>query len=105
MGRAVLANSALFLWPPRSPDLTPLDFFFWGFVKCKVYKGPLPVDGLKDRIRPTLALVTVQILKKVFGDMTRRLKKTTQVKGRNFQVLKIKISHMILNTCEIKISV
>ena len=20
-------------WPPRSPDLTPLDFFFWGYVK------------------------------------------------------------------------
>jgi hypothetical protein len=20
-------------WPPRSPDLIPLDFFFWGFVK------------------------------------------------------------------------
>ena len=20
-------------WPPRSPDLTPLDFFLWGYVK------------------------------------------------------------------------
>ena len=20
-------------WPPRSPDLTPLDFFVWGFIK------------------------------------------------------------------------
>lgn len=25
------------LWPPRSPDLTPLDFFLWGFLKSKVY--------------------------------------------------------------------
>ncbi|KAJ4433406.1 hypothetical protein ANN_15665 [Periplaneta americana] len=24
-------------WPPRSPDLTPLDFFFWGFIKDRVY--------------------------------------------------------------------
>lgn len=24
-------------WPPRSPDLTPLDFFFWGTMKQKVY--------------------------------------------------------------------
>ena len=24
-------------WPPRSPDLTPLDFFLWGYVKDKVY--------------------------------------------------------------------
>ena len=24
-------------WPPRSCDLTPLDFFLWGYVKDKVY--------------------------------------------------------------------
>lgn len=24
-------------WPPRSPDLTPLDFYFWGYMKQKVY--------------------------------------------------------------------
>jgi hypothetical protein len=24
-------------WPPRSPNLTPLDFFFWGTIKQKVY--------------------------------------------------------------------
>ncbi|CAG4992906.1 unnamed protein product [Colias eurytheme] len=25
-------------WPPRSPDLTPLDFFLWGTMKQKVYQ-------------------------------------------------------------------
>lgn len=25
------------LWPPRSPDLSPLDFFLWGYVKDTVY--------------------------------------------------------------------
>lgn len=24
-------------WPPRSPDLKPLDFFLWGTMKQKVY--------------------------------------------------------------------
>lgn len=24
-------------WPPRSPDLTPVDFFLWGYLKSKVY--------------------------------------------------------------------
>ncbi|KAF8778336.1 hypothetical protein HNY73_015067 [Argiope bruennichi] len=24
-------------YPPRSPDLTPLDFFLWGYLKDKVY--------------------------------------------------------------------
>jgi len=24
-------------WPPRSPDLNSLDFFFWGYLKETVY--------------------------------------------------------------------
>lgn len=24
-------------WPPRSPDLTPLDFYLWGEIKRRVY--------------------------------------------------------------------
>jgi hypothetical protein len=24
-------------WPPRSPDITPLDFFLWGYVKSNVF--------------------------------------------------------------------
>ena len=24
-------------WPPRSPDITPLDFLLWGYVKDIVY--------------------------------------------------------------------
>lgn len=26
-------------WPPRSPDLNPLDFFLWGHIKNSVYDG------------------------------------------------------------------
>ena len=28
-------------WPPRSPDLTLLDFFLWGYIKSEVYRTPL----------------------------------------------------------------
>lgn len=27
-------------WPPRSPDLTPCDFFLWGYLKDRVFKTP-----------------------------------------------------------------
>jgi hypothetical protein len=38
-------------WPPRSPDMTPMDFFFWGVVKNKVYeRNPHTVNELKDYI-------------------------------------------------------
>uniref|UniRef100_V5G1N2 DUF4817 domain-containing protein n=1 Tax=Anoplophora glabripennis TaxID=217634 RepID=V5G1N2_ANOGL len=39
-------------WPPRSPDLTPLDFFVWGYVKDKVYMVPVHTrEELIDRIQ------------------------------------------------------
>jgi hypothetical protein len=25
-------------WPPRSPDITPLDFFLWSYVKDIMYR-------------------------------------------------------------------
>lgn len=28
-------------WPPRSPDLTPLDFYLWGTLKSMVYANPV----------------------------------------------------------------
>ena len=38
-------------WPPRSPDITPLDFFLWGYVKDIVYKTKVrDIDDLKQRI-------------------------------------------------------
>jgi hypothetical protein len=59
-------------WPPRSPDVNPLDFYLWGHLKTLVYSNPTPdvdtlrqpveqgcasirrVDGLCERIRQSL---------------------------------------------------
>ena len=30
-----------FSWPLRSPDLNPMDFFFWGYFKNKVYQDEI----------------------------------------------------------------
>jgi len=35
-------------WPPKSPDLTPMDFFLWGHIKALIYM--LPVDSEEDLI-------------------------------------------------------
>lgn len=34
-----IGRHGLISWPPRSPDLSPLDFFLWGALKNKVYKN------------------------------------------------------------------
>ena len=38
-------------WPPRSCDLTSLDFFLWGYLKSQVYTNkPQTIDALKVNI-------------------------------------------------------
>jgi len=54
-------------WPPRSPDLTPCDFFLWGFVKDTVFVPPLPANllDLRNRITAAVALVDRDMLTRV----------------------------------------
>jgi len=49
-GRVISRNGDV-NWPPRSCDLTPLDFFLWGYLKEKVYVDkPATIQELKDEI-------------------------------------------------------
>ena len=35
----LISSKSDFPWPPRSPDLNPLDFFFWGYMKNVIWKS------------------------------------------------------------------
>ena len=35
-------DRAFFAWHPRFPDITPCDFYLWGYIKDNVYVVPLP---------------------------------------------------------------
>ncbi|GFW50989.1 putative transposable element [Trichonephila clavipes] len=61
-------------WPPRSCDLTPLDYFLWGYVKSLVYADKLQTpDHLEDNIRRVIADIRPQMLEKVIENWTSRL--------------------------------
>ncbi|GFS48384.1 transposable element Tc3 transposase [Trichonephila clavipes] len=61
-------------WPPRSCDLTPLDYFLWGYVKSLVYVDkPQTLDHLEDNIRRVIADIRPQMLEKVIENGTSRL--------------------------------
>ncbi|GFU51262.1 putative LOC100569746 [Trichonephila clavipes] len=58
-------------WPPRSCDLTPLDYFLWGYVKSLVYADkPQTLDHLEDNIRRVIADIRPQMLGKVIENWT-----------------------------------
>ncbi|GFU48525.1 putative transposase [Trichonephila clavipes] len=61
-------------WPPKSCDLTPLDYFLWGYVKSLVYADkPQTLDHLEDNIRRVIADIRPQMLEKVIENWTSRL--------------------------------
>lgn len=61
-------------WPPRSPDMTPCDFFLWGFLKSQVYGRPIrDVTDLKKRIVDSFKLVTPQMMSNAFDEYRHRL--------------------------------
>jgi len=75
-------------WPPRSPDLTPLDFFLWGYVKEKVmFEPPTTKENMKQRIRNACASVTSEMLQNVRNNLLLRINTCLQVHGGHFEHL------------------
>lgn len=69
-------------WPPRSPDLTPCDFFLWGFVKSKVYaERPVDIPDLKNRIRRAFEEITVEMRMKTILQYRERLEQIMENGG------------------------
>jgi hypothetical protein len=70
-------------WPPRSPDLTPLDFFLWGYIKGQVYKTPpANVDELRERITNEFAaLRRTRMARRAMRDMRTRAIKCVELEG------------------------
>jgi len=74
-------------WPPRSPDLTPCDFFLWGFVKEAAYVPSLTttLDDLKNRITTAVNSVTQDILLWVWNEFSYRLYVTRAAGGGHIE--------------------
>lgn len=77
-------------WPARSPDLTPCDFFLWGYVKEQVYViPPTTIEEMKNRIRNVFYKITTQTLLDVMENNQRRLQLCIEQNGNTFEHLRI----------------
>lgn len=74
------------MWPPRSPDLNPLDFYLWGYLKDRVY-NPLPysLDELKANILREIEKIDKNDLYKVFVNFEKRLDLIISAKGGHIE--------------------
>ncbi|GFU90824.1 uncharacterized protein TNCV_4173201 [Trichonephila clavipes] len=59
----IVSRRCRYPWPPRSPDLTPADFWLWGYLKSRVYlSGPSSLSELKDAIRREVSSIHPDML-------------------------------------------
>jgi hypothetical protein len=71
---------------PRSPDLTPPDYFLWGYLKGRVYQNkPRTTDALKANITEEIQAVTADVLARTFPNMARRFLSCMDANGGHFQ--------------------
>ncbi|KFM70899.1 hypothetical protein X975_03732, partial [Stegodyphus mimosarum] len=82
-----IGRGGLIPWPPRSPDITPLDFFLWGFVKDNVYRRRVSnMDDLKARITTAIASVDADMLAGTWREIEYRLDILRATKGAHVEV-------------------
>lgn len=73
-GERVISQFADNEWPPRSCDLTPLDFFLWGYLKSLVYANvPRTIQDLKANILAAVRTVSPDLCQKVVQNYGSRI--------------------------------
>jgi len=76
-------------WPPRSPDMNPLDYHVWGYMKTTVYGHTLSTtEELLQRILSAARSINkaaVLLLRKVTSSVVTPVRKSIQADGRHFE--------------------
>ena len=85
LGR-LISNKSDFMWPPRSPDLNPLDFFLWGYMKEEIHRAqPGSTEEVKQLIREFLLSISEDLLQRVTKQFISRVRKCIEANGGVFE--------------------
>ncbi|GBN60871.1 hypothetical protein AVEN_49652-1 [Araneus ventricosus] len=73
-------------WPPRSPDLNPLGFFLWEYIKQRVHATPPPtLQELRNRITDACSSVSPTMLCNVQREVQSRVQMRIVAEGHHFE--------------------
>jgi hypothetical protein len=84
---SVSTKSTRGLEKPRSPDITPLDFFLWGHIKSIVFRTPVNgLDELKTRIQNAISTIPADMLQRICQELEYRLDVIRATNGAHIEV-------------------
>lgn len=74
-------------WMAYSPDLTPCDFFLWGYIKDQVYKKGMPktLAELRERITAAFDEMPQEMINRAIDAYKTRLERCVEVEGKSVE--------------------
>jgi hypothetical protein len=79
-------------YPAPSPDLTPIDFFLWGYLRDKVYAAkPATVHELKEEIERQCLQIPNKMLRRVCDSIVPRYQLCLDNDGHQFVHLRTRM--------------
>jgi len=83
-----IGREGLIAWPPRSPDLTSIDFYLWGYLKGVVFEEePTTREDMENRIRRACEAIPRNVLLSTVAHFQRRLNYCMNANGETFENL------------------
>lgn len=85
----VISNNGDILWPARSPDLSPLDYYLWGTMKDLIHKTvPTDIDELRRTIITTFRTkIRRRDISRAIQNLRKRVELCLEVEGGVFEHL------------------
>ncbi|XP_048511943.1 uncharacterized protein LOC125501088 [Athalia rosae] len=76
-------------WPPRSPDMTPLDYFYWPYLKNNSYDGQTVynLDSMQHQINEISASIPQETKRNAIHAFDDRLGFCSAATGGHFEQL------------------
>lgn len=83
-----IGRGSLFPWPPRSPDLTCLDFYLWGRLKDIVYQTrPTTREDMIARIRNAIRSISIAEVEAAVHVTEQKVRDCIKCDGGHFEHL------------------
>lgn len=83
-----IGRGSLFPWPPRSPDLTVLDFYLWGRLKDIVYQTrPTTRENMIERIQSAITTISPAEIETAVSSNVERINSCILQSGGHFEHL------------------
>ena len=85
-GAKIISLQADVKWPACSPDMSPLDYWFWSFMKLSIEANqPGTIDELRVKIAESCADISAADCRRAISDFNYRIQALQATRGAHFE--------------------